>query len=66
MATFCWSGPATPGASPSWARGTSRPQGRAAPDHMPFVAERRVAVLGSDGNSDAAPSLTDGVPIAVP
>ena len=28
---------------------------------MPFVAERRVAALGSDGNSDAAPSMTEGV-----
>jgi kynurenine formamidase len=31
------------------------------PTAMPFVAERRVAALGSDGNSDTAPSTTDGV-----
>ena len=28
---------------------------------MPFLAERNVAALGSDGNSDTAPSSTDGV-----
>jgi kynurenine formamidase len=28
---------------------------------MPFLAERRVAALGSDGNSDTAPSTTEGV-----
>ncbi|MGR6999208.1 hypothetical protein ACU686_15435 [Yinghuangia aomiensis] len=28
---------------------------------MDFVAERRVAVLGSDGNNDAAPSTTEDV-----
>jgi len=31
------------------------------PTAMPFVAERRVAVLGSDGNSDTAPTTTEGV-----
>ena len=31
------------------------------PTAMSFVAERRVAALGSDGNSDTAPSTTDGV-----
>jgi kynurenine formamidase len=31
------------------------------PTAMPFVAERRVAALGSDGNSDTAPSSTEGV-----
>ena len=31
------------------------------PTAMRFVAERRVAVLGSDGNSDTAPSSTEGV-----
>jgi kynurenine formamidase len=34
------------------------------PTAMPFVAERRVAALGSDGNSDTAPSTTEGVPCA--
>jgi kynurenine formamidase len=32
---------------------------------MPFVAERRVAALGSDGNSDTAPSTTEGVPFPI-
>jgi kynurenine formamidase len=31
------------------------------PTAMRFVADRNVAVLGSDGNSDAAPSRTEGV-----
>jgi kynurenine formamidase len=31
------------------------------PTTMRFVAERGVAVLGSDGNSDTAPSSTEGV-----
>lgn len=31
------------------------------PTAMPFLAERAVAALGSDGNSDTAPSSTDGV-----
>jgi kynurenine formamidase len=31
------------------------------PTAMLFVAERRIAALGSDGNSDAAPSTTEGV-----
>jgi kynurenine formamidase len=31
------------------------------PTAMPFVAERGVAALGSDGNSDTAPSTTEGV-----
>lgn len=31
------------------------------PSAMPFVAERGAAALGSDGNSDTAPSSTDGV-----
>jgi kynurenine formamidase len=28
---------------------------------LPLLAERQIAVLGCDGNSDTAPSLTDGV-----
>jgi kynurenine formamidase len=28
---------------------------------MPFLAERDVAALGCDGNSDTAPSTTEGV-----
>jgi kynurenine formamidase len=35
------------------------------PTAMPFVAERRVAALGSDGNSDTAPSTTEGVPFPI-
>jgi kynurenine formamidase len=31
------------------------------PTAVPFVAERGVAALGSDGNSDTAPSTTEGV-----
>jgi kynurenine formamidase len=31
------------------------------PTAMPFVAERDVSALGSDGNSDTAPSSTEGV-----
>ena len=31
------------------------------PTAMPFLAERNVAALGSDGNSDTAPSSTEGV-----
>jgi kynurenine formamidase len=31
------------------------------PTAMPFVAERGLAALGSDGNSDTAPSSTEGV-----
>jgi kynurenine formamidase len=31
------------------------------PSAMPFISERRVAVLGGDGNNDTAPSTTDGV-----
>jgi kynurenine formamidase len=31
------------------------------PTAMTFVADRGVSVLGSDGNSDAAPSCTEGV-----
>jgi len=31
------------------------------PTAMPFVSERHVSALGSDGNSDTAPSSTEGV-----
>ena len=31
------------------------------PSTMPVLAERRIAALGCDGNSDTAPSSTDGV-----
>ena len=31
------------------------------PTAVPFLAERRIAVLGSDGNSDTAPSTTEGM-----
>ena len=31
------------------------------PTAMPFLGHRRVAALGSDGNSDTAPASTDGV-----
>lgn len=35
------------------------------PRALEFVAERRVAVLGSDGNNDTAPSSTEGVDFPV-
>jgi kynurenine formamidase len=35
------------------------------PTAMEFVAERQVAVLGSDGNNDAAPSTTESVDFPV-
>jgi kynurenine formamidase len=35
------------------------------PGALEFVAEREVAVLGSDGNSDTAPSVADGVDFPV-
>ena len=35
------------------------------PDVMMLLAERQIAVLGSDGNSDSAPSATEGVDFPV-
>jgi kynurenine formamidase len=35
------------------------------PQAMEYLAERRVAALGSDGNSDTAPSVVDGVAFPV-
>jgi kynurenine formamidase len=35
------------------------------PAAMEYVAERRIAVLGSDGNNDTAPSAADGVDFPV-
>jgi kynurenine formamidase len=35
------------------------------PTAMEFLAERRVSVLGSDGNNDTAPSATEGVDFPV-
>ena len=35
------------------------------PEVVPLLAERQIAVLGSDGNGDTAPSLTDGVDFPV-
>jgi kynurenine formamidase len=35
------------------------------PEVMPLLAERQVAVLGSDGNNDTAPSVADGVDFPV-
>jgi len=35
------------------------------PEVMPLLAERQIAALGSDGNGDTAPSLTDGVDFPV-
>jgi len=35
------------------------------PSALEFLADRRVAVLGGDGNNDTAPSSTDGVDFPV-
>jgi kynurenine formamidase len=35
------------------------------PTVLPLIAERQIAVLGSDGNNDTAPSCTDGVDFPV-
>ncbi len=35
------------------------------PSAMPLLAERGVTALGSDGNSDTAPSSTEGVPFPI-
>ena len=35
------------------------------PTALEFLAERRVALLGSDGNNDTAPSTTDGIAFPV-
>jgi kynurenine formamidase len=35
------------------------------PSALEFVAERRIAVLGGDGNNDVAPSTTDGIEFPV-
>src|SRR5215472_3643094 len=35
------------------------------PSVLPLLAERRIAVLGSDGNNDTAPSVADGVEFPV-
>ncbi len=61
-ATSCSCEPGTPAAWPSSARGT--PQSSKAglhPTAMSLLAERGVAALGCDGNSDTAPSTTEGV-----
>lgn len=35
------------------------------PEAVDFLARRQVALLGSDGNSDTAPSITEGVDFPV-
>ena len=35
------------------------------PSAARFLADRRVGALGSDGNSDTAPSTTDGIPFPI-
>jgi kynurenine formamidase len=35
------------------------------PDMLPLLAQRQVAMLGSDGNNDTAPSVADGVDFPV-
>jgi len=44
---------------PPW--DTGRAKAGLHPTLAPFLAERRVAALGSDGNNDTAPSCVDGV-----
>ncbi len=41
--------------------GLQQHQGRPAPTCAPFLAERRIAALGSDGNSDTTPSPVAGI-----
>ena len=61
-ATSCSCAPGTPAAWPSSARGTpSTSKAGLHPTAMPLLAERGVAALGCDGNSDTAPSTTEGV-----
>ncbi len=56
-ATSCWCAPGTRAAAPSCRRGTRRTaKAGLHPTTAPFLAERRVAALGSDGNNDTAPS----------
>ena len=40
---------------------TARAKAGLHPNCAHFLSERRVAALGSDGNSDSAPSITEGV-----
>ena len=44
---------------------TARSKAGLHPTAVPFLAERRVAALGSDGNNDTAPSSTEGVEFPV-
>jgi kynurenine formamidase len=44
---------------------TARSKAGLHPTAMPLLAERRIAALGSDGNSDTAPSTTQGVPFPI-
>ena len=62
QATSCWCAPGTRAAAPSCRRGTrARPRPACIRPTASFLAERRVAALGSDGNNDTAPSTTEGV-----
>ena len=60
--TCCSSGSGTGCGAANWARGT-RPAERAGlhPAAMEFVADRQVAVLGSDSNNDSAGDAADQV-----
>ena len=65
-ATSCSSGSATADAAPSWAPWhAARRRAGLHPSALEFLADRRVAVLGSDGNNDTAPSTTEGVDFPV-
>ena len=60
-ATSSWSGRVTHGVSASWARGSSEGKAGLHPTTVLYLAERAIAVLGSDGNGDTAPSTTEGI-----
>lgn len=44
---------------------TARVRAGLHPEALEFIAERKVAVLGSDGNSDTSPSTAEGVELPV-
>ena len=59
--TSSWSGRATRGGWTRRAVGHGQREGRPSSDRRPFPGRSRVVRLGSDGNSDTAPSSTEGV-----
>ncbi len=63
--TPCWCVPVTPGGWPNCRPGIPRTKAGLHPTAVRFLAERQVTALGSDGNSDAVPSTTEGVGVPV-